>query len=232
MEVLELLKRLTILYVEDDAIIRENIANTMRFFCDDVLVASDGEEGLRVFMESRPNFILTDIDMPNKNGIDFIKDVRKIDLNIPIVIITAHKDEKFLLDAVKLKLEDYILKPITYNTLINTLTVCVERIISSGNILVHISNSAKFDILRDSLTIDGQEVILTKKETLVLKVLVNKFDEVIPYEELEQLAWDGEVMSKSSLKTIVTKLRQKSGLDIVSYSKTGYRLKKIDSATE
>ena len=118
-----LLKKFTLLYVEDDDVIRNELSQLLANFFLQVLIAKDGKEGLRTFLENQDtiDIILTDINMPALNGIDMIKKIRGIDDKIPVIFATAYSDTDFLAEAIKLRVRDYIVKPIDIRKLIDLL---------------------------------------------------------------------------------------------------------------
>jgi YesN/AraC family two-component response regulator len=120
------LKTLTILYAEDEEGIRKNIADSLRYYVKEVLEAEDGQIALEMYLEKNPDIILSDIHMPILNGIDFIKKVREKDTHTPVIMITAHTDKKYLLDAVELHMEKYIVKPIDIDELFDALKKCID----------------------------------------------------------------------------------------------------------
>ena len=119
----DLLKRLTLLYVEDDEIIRNELSQLLANFFSQVLVAKDGKEGLRTFLENQDtvDIILTDINMPLYNGIDMVKKIRNIDSKVSVIFATAYSDNEFLLEAIKLRVQEYIIKPIDIRKLLSFL---------------------------------------------------------------------------------------------------------------
>ena len=118
-----LLKRLTLLYVEDDEIIRNELSQLLANFFSQVLVAKDGKEGLRTYLENQDNIdiVLTDINMPLYNGIDMVKKIRNINSKVSIIFATAYSDNEFLLEAIKLRIQEYIIKPIDIRKLLSFL---------------------------------------------------------------------------------------------------------------
>jgi PAS domain S-box-containing protein len=118
-----LLKRLTLLYVEDDDVIRNELSQLLANFFSKVLVAKDGKEGFRTYLENQDHIdiILTDVNMPVLNGIDMIKRIRDIDSKIAIIFATAYSDSEFLAEAIKLRVQEYIVKPIDIRNLISLL---------------------------------------------------------------------------------------------------------------
>lgn len=116
----KLLKRLQILYVEDDVVVRNELEQLLSGFFSKVFTAGDGREGLEIFQENKDDIdiILTDINMPLLNGIEMVKYIRDEAANIPVFITTAHSDSEFLSESIKLKVQDYIVKPVDIRDLL------------------------------------------------------------------------------------------------------------------
>ncbi|WP_108064054.1 ATP-binding response regulator [Poseidonibacter lekithochrous] len=106
------LKKSTLLYVEDEDEIREFLKKRLERKVKKLYIAKDGAEGLESFCENRPDFVLTDVTMPNLNGIDMAIKIRELDPTIPIIIMSAHSDTSYLLKAIELGVDNYLLKPI------------------------------------------------------------------------------------------------------------------------
>jgi len=116
----KLLKRLKALYVEDDKHIRTELSALLSNFFGKVYTAADGAEGLKTFLENSDDIdvIISDINMPKLTGIDMLKKIRETNSNVPVVFATAYSDNEFLSDAIKLKVHDYIIKPIDIRNLL------------------------------------------------------------------------------------------------------------------
>ena len=119
-----LLKRLNLLYVEDDDIIRIELSQLLGGFFSNIYVAKDGKEGLRTYLENQDHIdiILTDINMPYLNGIEMIKKIRGINSKVPVIFATAHSDNEFLAEAIKLRVQEYIIKPIDVRRLLSLMS--------------------------------------------------------------------------------------------------------------
>ena len=124
------LKNLKVLFVEDEPGIRENIVHSLRYMVDEVIEATNGKEGLEAYYAHKPDIVFTDILMPVMDGIELVRAIRKNDSQTCAVIITAHTDTEYLLKAVDLHLEHYIVKPVNLTTLTDALLRCAQRISS------------------------------------------------------------------------------------------------------
>ena len=107
------ISEISILYVEDDLGIRQALSTTLEMWAKKVYLAENGEKGLELFNKHKPDIIISDVKMPKLNGIEMVKEIRKIDENIPIIFTTAHNESGFLHEAIELHVNHYILKPIS-----------------------------------------------------------------------------------------------------------------------
>jgi PAS domain S-box-containing protein len=116
----ELLNRLNILYVEDDHLIRTELAQILSNFFGKVYTAEDGKEGLETYLHNQDDIdiILSDINMPKLNGIEMVKTIRGVDKKVPVFFATAYSDIEFLSEAIKLHIHEYIVKPIDVRSLL------------------------------------------------------------------------------------------------------------------
>ncbi len=224
-EFMKKLQNLTILYAEDEEGVRKNIADSLGYYVKEVYQASNGQEALDIFNEKSPDIILSDIHMPILNGIEFIKQIRLINREIPVVMITAHTDKKYLLDAVELYMEKYIVKPLDMDELFQTLEKCVD-IIDVNNIeVLKVDKDYVYDYDKKELSYQNKIVILNKKEICFFERLISNQDKMTTYEELQEYVWGDDVMTDSALRSLVRNLRKKLPTDIMfNLSGIGYRL--------
>lgn len=119
----ELLSNITILYVEDEDMIREEVTYFFSKYVKNFHTAKDGEEGLALFKKINPDIIITDIQMPKMNGLDMIKEINR--KNIPIIITTAYSDIDYFLRAIELNINKFIIKPIDLMELMKSIQECI-----------------------------------------------------------------------------------------------------------
>jgi len=113
----ESLKKYTILYVEDETFIRSNVEDCLKYFFN-VIVAKDGKDGLKRFVNDKIDLIITDINMPNKNGLEMLNDIKSINPSIPCIVTSAY-DINIVNKAKNLGACHYITKPFDIKDLLN-----------------------------------------------------------------------------------------------------------------
>jgi len=117
----ELLKQINLLYVEDDDTVRSLLERVLRNRVKNLYVAKDGQEGYEKFVEHQPDIVLTDIKMPKLNGLEMSRKIKSIKKDVPIIIMSAHSETGFFLDAIELGVDAYLLKPIDKTKLMKSL---------------------------------------------------------------------------------------------------------------
>lgn len=122
------LEKCTLLYIEDDKDIQNTLAQRLQKKVKQLYVASNGEEGFNSYLKYKPDIILTDITMPKLNGIEMSKKIREHNTNIPIIIISAHGDSEYLLEAIEGNITNYLIKPINIKKLFNILESNAKKI--------------------------------------------------------------------------------------------------------
>ena len=119
----EFLKKLTILYVEDEEVAREQCAKSLRRLFKNVVLAINGEDGYNKFKESQSStepisLILSDINMPKMNGLEMLEKIREVDENVPVMYTTARTETEYLQRAIELNVHHYALKPINLEDIV------------------------------------------------------------------------------------------------------------------
>jgi len=114
-------KEFTLLYVEDEKDIRDNMALVFKQFFDTVYTAENGLEGLAIFKSKPIDIIFTDIEMPTMDGLAMTQKIREISHSIPICIISAFNDADKFTRAISNRVRHYMLKPVYEDRIITTL---------------------------------------------------------------------------------------------------------------
>jgi len=121
---ISILKNITILYAEDEKDLREVTHQILKGFTKKQYVAQNGQEGLELFRkyEKEIDLIITDVNMPILNGLDMVKEIKKININIPIIVATAFSNKEYLLEAIDIGVDKYVLKPIDIAKLLQVMS--------------------------------------------------------------------------------------------------------------
>lgn len=226
MKTLERLKNKTILLVDDEKIIRENIASMLKFFFKEVYIAVDGYDGLDKYENYLPDIIMTDLKMPNMGGFELIKELEKRACSSYTIIVSAHTDTELLIEAINKGVNRYLIKPITEDELFEVFNAYFEKLDKTTPQSVQLESNIYFDLNKNQMIIDNEELHLNKKETQFMKLLCSDINKTFSYEEIEYQVWGSDSMSLSAIRSVVRDLRKKIGQDyIINISGLGYRLR-------
>ena len=121
---IDVLKNITILYAEDEDDLRDVTVSILKTFTKNQLVAKNGKEAYDIFLkhEDEIDLIITDINMPILNGLDFIKQIKEINVDIPVIVTTAFSNKEYLLEAIDIGVDKYVLKPIDITKLLQAMS--------------------------------------------------------------------------------------------------------------
>ncbi len=111
------LKQCSVLYVEDDRFTRDEMSFFLEQTVGTLYLAANGKEGLEIFREHRPDIIITDVQMPVMSGLEMLREIRRIDPDVPVVVTTAFNETNYLLTAINNGANRYLLKPINLKEL-------------------------------------------------------------------------------------------------------------------
>jgi len=221
---MEKLKNSTILYIEDDEITRDNISSFLKRKCKNFFVASDGKEGLELFEKHNPDIIITDIEMPNIDGLSMAKKIRKISSSTQIIITTAYASQEYLIEAVNLHLIKYIVKPISLPKLNEALSACEEFLEDSVITKIDFNKNTFYDTYTKELIKNNEIISLSKTERTLLDLLIKNYPAPTSYEAIDSNVYEF-ASSKNAIKLLVKSLRNKIEKEAISnVSGFGYNI--------
>ena len=200
----DFLKDKTALYVEDELDVLKNISELLSHFFKAFYTASDGELGYKAFIEHQIDVVIVDIELPKMNGIELIRKIRKTHKDIPIVVISAYTKTDYLLDSIELKLNQYIVKPLTSKKIHEFLEKLNKAFIDED--IIELSAGVLID--KNTLTLFSGEIkhTLSQKEFQILSILAQ--NRIITYDEIDAL-WEDEVPTKNAVRSFIKYLRKK-----------------------
>ena len=226
MDIIPRLKSKTILLVEDEKVIRENIASMLKFFFKEVYIAIDGYDGIDKYENNLPDIVMTDLKMPNMGGFELISELKNRKSTAFTIIVSAHTDTDLLINAIHNGVDRYIVKPVLEDDLFDTFKAFLEKLDNVMPQVIKLSDKLSIDIDKSEVISNGESIHLNKKENMLLKLLCKDLNKTISYEEIEYQVWGSESMSLSAIRSVVRDLRKKIGQEyIVNVSGVGYRLK-------
>ncbi|TLD97724.1 response regulator transcription factor [Helicobacter jaachi] len=164
---LEALNKLTILYAEDDADTAHLTSMLLEDYVGRLFVAKNGQEALNLFRLHKIDLVLTDILMPKMSGIELINAIRSSSTHpdVPVVITTAHTETKYLLDAIRLRVDGYILKPINVEELLHALNKAILPFLQAD------------ELASKNLLINAISTFVGGKKIAIIQFLLNNCDE-------------------------------------------------------
>ncbi|HJE02385.1 Nitrogen assimilation regulatory protein [Aliarcobacter thereius] len=162
---LEILKNFNILYLEDDEDLLRHTKDILEDFVDNIYAVQNSVDAMKIVLEKKVDVIISDILLKNENGINFLKYLKNKNIFIPTILTTAHTDTVYLLEAIKLKVENYIIKPIEIDELLNTLHDLLLPKIQED------------EIKRNQNIIKTIGIICDNKQVEIVKYIFNNLDE-------------------------------------------------------
>lgn len=228
-----------VLLVEDEDVARKTLSFYLNTIFDEVVVACDGQEASKVFKkdfdEDRTfDLVLTDLKMPNKDGISMIDDIRELVPNQRFIIVSAHKNEDDLLKLINLRVLGYFVKPLNIDNMMEMLKKAKEEVLADNAVtdvqetLITLNRRYTYDVKTDKLYNQESIVKLSKKELDILKVLIDNLGEVVPVEKFKQDVWNDINTNDSAFRTVMKRLKDKVKEDdfIISHKGYGYIIEK------
>ena len=220
------MNKVSILIAEDEPILLEAYSKYISFFCESIYTATDGEEALKLYYEHKPNIILTDINMPKLDGMEFIQKVRESDNNTKIIILSAHTQTQNLLKAVKLNLVSYLVKPVKMNEFKSTILQAIDEVVPITQITLN--NNYIWDMASDSLRYKNEVINLTGYEPSFVKCLISKINQDVSYEDLHYSTYKHQEYSLGAISSLVKRIRKKTTKEFIKSSfKFGYCIESV-----
>ena len=219
---LEELKNVPILCVEDEDGIRKVVVDTLKYYFDEVYEARDGNEAYELYLDYKPKIILTDIQMKNCDGVELVKKIRKNDLNTAIIMLTAYSNEEYLMDLINLNINHFILKPLNLKKLNEALLKYLKKSLET----ISLNENLILDLQKRELIFNENEIIsLRKREKDFLHLLYNRKDGILTYNEIEEELWIDKEMTTHALKSFIKDLRHKLPVNVIkNVPQEGYTL--------
>ncbi len=229
-----------VLLVEDEELARKTLAFYLNTIFDEVVLASDGSVALDILednlqKENLFDLIITDLNMPNLNGMQMIDKILKIVPNQRFIIVSAYKNEEDLLKLINLRVSGYFVKPLNIDNMMEMLQKAKEEVLldkqdkKENKKLIALNNTYTFDLEENKLYKQNIIVKLSKKEFEILDILIKNLGTLIGIDRFKQEIWNNIDINDSSFRTVMKRLKDKIKDDdfIISHKGYGYIIEKV-----
>jgi DNA-binding response OmpR family regulator len=223
-------QRKTLLIVDDDTDLRGALAEQLQAEDFAAVEAADGREGVRQAQDARPDLILLDIDLPDMNGREVCRELRKVGVSAPVIMLTAAQSDADTIEGLDAGANDYVTKPFKFAVLLARIRAQLRSHEHSEGAVFRLG-TYEFRPAAKMLVDDNQRKIrLTEKETNILKYLYRAGEKPVSREELLAEVWGYNAgVTTHTLETHVYRLRQKiesdpSNARLLLTEAGGYRL--------
>lgn len=228
------MEKIKVLLVEDEQTLAMIIKDTLEGQGFLIHTAVDGEEGLRLFFDLRPDVLVADVMMPRMDGFEMVRRIRQTDRRTPVLFLTARSAVNDVVEGFELGANDYLKKPFGMQELIVRIKALVGRACTytppaeSEQILYEIGRY-QLDTRRQLLLHEGTEQELSHREAGILRLLCQNRNCVVNMRDILLDLWgDDSFFNQRSLHVFITKLRHKLAKDdhirIINVRGIGYKL--------
>jgi two-component system, OmpR family, response regulator VanR len=220
-----LLKNLTILVVEDDSAVLNDMVQMLSIFFKEVVQASNGAEAFLLYQEKKPHIILTDVQMPISDGLSLVKQIRTADPVTPILLISSYSEHTVLMKALNSGVDGYIIKPLELNEILQTITESLRRSGIVKEKTVCFKKDILYNLSTKELSQDGLIIDLGVKEHALLSFFLHNRERTLTKIEIVDELWPLDEITDGALKSLLNRLRKKIGEEhIVNVKNIGWRL--------
>ncbi len=222
-----------VLLVEDEQTLAMIIKDTLEESDFSIHLAADGEEGLRLFFDIRPDILVADVMMPKMDGFEMVRRIRQTDRTTPVLFLTARSSINDVVEGFELGANDYLKKPFGMQELIVRIRSLMGRAFKfeeeDKKETCFPIGRYLFDPVTQMLSCDGIDQELSHRESEILKRLCENKNRVMNMQSVLLDLWgDDNFFNSRSLHVFITKLRHKLAQDksirIVNVRGVGYKL--------
>lgn len=243
-----------VLLVEDEAPLAMILSDTLEAQGFQMRLAHDGEEGLRLFREQRPDVLVADVMMPKMDGFEMVRNIRKFDRLTPVLFLTARSAVNDVVEGFELGGNDYLKKPFAIQELIVRIKSLCRRVRLETNNDAQMAGNPSGNMgdasyqqtgspsdscltigryslnpVEQTLSNDGKTTKLSHREAEILRMLAEKRNDVVESKDILLRLWgDDSFFNSRSLHVFITKLRHKLAEDdnvrIINVRGMGYKM--------
>lgn len=195
-----------VLLLEDDVQLNFAICTYLNTVLNnDVDTFVDGEEVINIIEIRNYDLFILDINVPNINGLDILSYIRKTNINVPILIITASLEIKNFAKAFEYGCNEYIKKPFH----LKELEIRINNLIGNNEEVIHINSEIKYSKTKNLVFFKGEKINLRKKELRFFELMAMNMNKVVTYDEIGDYVWENEIKEDYPIRQLVNSIRRK-----------------------
>ena len=222
---MDFLKDKNLLLLEDNEIFIEDAISLFNIFVKKTFIAKNINDAFELLNNQKIDLIVSDIHLKNESGLQFIEELRLIDNELPIIILSGHKDEKLLFKAMTLNLSGYLLKPINLKSLVETLEKCEDKILLNNKNIIDLRDGLTYDKEQKKIIKENMSFDLNKKEILFFEMLCENKSRIITKDMFLKFVYEFEPMSDSALNNFILRIRKRFGKSFIqTIPDVGYKM--------
>jgi len=201
----------TLLIIEDDPAILLGLKKNLSFEGYRVLTASEGEKGLELAFDAKPDLILLDVMLPGVNGFEICRTIRRHDATVPILIISAKDQEIDKIMGLELGADDYITKPFSVKEVVARVKAALRRTTALEQEVEVLSfGRSEIDFQGRALRVDGEDVEVSPREFDLLQYLARNPNRVLARDQILNRVWGYDYYGTArTIDNFIQKLRRK-----------------------
>ncbi len=206
-----------ILIVDDEPQITRVLRRSLSSHGYDVRSAADGESALETFGDFSPNLVITDLSMPNLNGLELCRRLRQLS-PVPILVLSVKGEERTKVEALDAGADDYVTKPFGIDELLARIRAALRRApetqAAGASATVLEAGDFRVDLESRSVTVASRQVHLTPKEYDLLAYMIRHPGKVLTHRTLLAAVWGGNYVEQTEyLRVFIGQLRKKIEID-------------------
>ncbi|GAC1651491.1 MAG: response regulator transcription factor [Herpetosiphon sp.] len=202
-----------VLLIDDDADLRDMVGLVLQGEQYEVITAATGAEGLQALIGSPPHLVILDVNLPDMDGFDVLREIRKTS-KVCVLMLTGRADARDVVTGLDTGADDYLVKPFRSDELTARARALLRRVPPADHVMTVGAGEVTIDTKARIVLVRGQAADLTPTEYQLLMLLSQSAGEVLDHEILLRKVWgDDSVSDTAYLKVYIWHLRRKLELD-------------------
>lgn len=213
---MKILKKLSILYVENNTIILDKYSPILKSNCDTLYIANNGKEAYLIYKEKKPHLIVMDLYASQIDGVTLAKKIREEDNTTYLIALTHYVGRELLLEIVNLHFSSYLIKPVNKSELLNALQKVSKKI--SKKKITYLMENCFWNSNTKSLFYQDKQIFLTKREQKLFQLLIEKNGMPSSDDEIFFYVWENDfdkTVTNASIRTLIKNLRKKIPIGLI-----------------